>query len=37
MGAAERASQYAMNLWYAVLAVVLLRKQPAALQTRSQV
>jgi len=35
MGAAERASQYATNLWYAVLAVLLLRKQPAALQTRS--
>ena len=28
MGATERASQYAMNLWYAVLAVVLLRRQP---------
>ena len=27
MGAAERASQYAMNVWYAVLAVVLLREQ----------
>jgi hypothetical protein len=27
MGATERASQYATNLWYAVLAVVLLRKQ----------
>jgi hypothetical protein len=26
MGATERASQYAMNLWYAVLAVVLLGK-----------
>jgi hypothetical protein len=30
MGAIERASQYAMNLWYAVLAVLLLRQQPAA-------
>jgi hypothetical protein len=29
MGAVERASQYTMNLWYAVLAVVLLRKQSA--------
>ena len=29
MGATERASQYVMNLWYAVLAVVLLR-QPLA-------
>jgi uncharacterized protein DUF998 len=27
MGATERASQYAMNLWYAVLAVVLLRQR----------
>lgn len=27
MGAAERASQYAMNLWYAVLAVVLMGQQ----------
>ena len=26
MGASERAAQYAMNLWYAVLAVVLLRQ-----------
>jgi hypothetical protein len=30
MGAAERAAQYATNLWYAVLAVMLLRKQPPA-------
>lgn len=30
MGATERASQYAMNVWYAVLAVVLLRRQSAA-------
>ena len=30
MGAAERASQYATNMWYAVLAVVLLRQRPAA-------
>jgi hypothetical protein len=30
MGAAERAAQYATNLWYAVLAAVLLRKQPPA-------
>ena len=28
MGATERASQYAMNLWYAMVAVVLLRRQP---------
>jgi hypothetical protein len=28
MGATERASQYAMNLWYAVLSVVLLYTQP---------
>lgn len=34
MGATERASQYAMNLWYAVLAVVLLRKQLAASRRR---
>jgi hypothetical protein len=27
MGAAERAAQYATNLWYAALAVVLLRRQ----------
>jgi hypothetical protein len=27
MGAVERASQYVMNLWYAVLAIVLLRQQ----------
>jgi Protein of unknown function (DUF998) len=27
MGATERASQYVMNVWYAVLAVVLLREQ----------
>lgn len=30
MGAAERAAQYATNLWYAALAVVLLRKQQAS-------
>ena len=30
MGAAERASQYATNLWYAVLAVMLLRRQRGA-------
>ena len=30
MGATERASQYATNLWYAVLAVVLLRRRTAA-------
>ena len=30
MGATERAGQYATNLWYAVLAVMLLRKQPQA-------
>jgi hypothetical protein len=30
MGASERAAQYATNLWYAVLAVVLLRQQPPA-------
>jgi len=30
MGAMERASQYATNLWYAVLAVMLLRRQPLA-------
>jgi hypothetical protein len=29
MGAMERASQYAMNLWYAVLAVMLLRGRDA--------
>jgi hypothetical protein len=29
MGAFERAAQYATNLWYAVLAVVLLRRHPA--------
>lgn len=28
MGATERAAQYATNLWYAVLAVLLLRQQP---------
>lgn len=27
MGAIERASQYTMNLWYAVLALILLRQQ----------
>lgn len=30
MGATERAAQYATNLWYAVLAVVLLRRQRLA-------
>ena len=30
MGAIERAAQYATNLWYAVLAVVLLRRQRPA-------
>ena len=30
MGATERASQYATNLWYAVLAVVLLRRRTVA-------
>lgn len=35
MGATERASQYATNLWYAVLAVVLLRKELPVRQTRS--
>jgi hypothetical protein len=30
MGATERASQYAMNLWYAVLAVMLLRAETTA-------
>jgi hypothetical protein len=29
MGAVERTGQYVMNLWYAVLAVVLLRRKPA--------
>ena len=33
MGAVERAGQYATNLWYAVLAVVLLRKQAPRLQS----
>jgi len=28
MGATERASQYATNLWYAVLALMLMREQP---------
>jgi hypothetical protein len=35
MGASERAAQYATNLWYAVLAVVLLRGQPTLRRTRS--
>jgi len=35
MGATERASQYATNLWYAVLAVVLLRQQPPVPQAWS--
>ena len=30
MGATERASQYATNLWYAMLAAVLLRERPSA-------
>ena len=30
MGAIERTAQYATNLWYAVLALVLLRRQPTA-------
>ena len=30
MDATERAAQYATNLWYAVLAVVLLREQRRA-------
>jgi hypothetical protein len=30
MGASERAAQYATNLWYATLAVVLRRQQPSA-------
>ena len=30
MGATERASQYATNLWYAVLAVMLLRRRSRA-------
>ena len=34
MGATERAAQYATNLWYAVLAVVLLRKELPATKTR---
>jgi hypothetical protein len=34
MGAAERASQYATNLWYAVLAVFLLQKQSTARHPR---
>ena len=29
MGAAERAGQYTMNLWYAAFAVMLMRRQPA--------
>lgn len=33
MGATERASQYATNLWYAVLAVMLLRKQRSVRET----
>jgi hypothetical protein len=36
MGATERASQYATNLWYAVLAVVLLRQHPSAPPARAQ-
>ena len=34
MGAAERAGQYATNVWYAVLAVVLLRAQRIASRSR---
>jgi hypothetical protein len=34
MGAAERAAQYATNLWYAVFAVVLLRERGGALAER---
>lgn len=35
MGASERAAQYATNLWYGVLAVVLIRRSPPlALSTR---
>ena len=34
MGAAERAGQYTTNLWYAVLAVVLLRKQLTTVSPR---
>ena len=30
MGAVERAAQYAINLWYAVLAVVLVRQSPSS-------
>jgi uncharacterized protein DUF998 len=30
MGAFERAAQYAINLWYAMLAVLLLRQQPSS-------
>jgi hypothetical protein len=32
MGAVERASQYAMNVWYAVFALVLIRQLPAGRQ-----
>jgi hypothetical protein len=35
MGASERASHYAINLWYAVLAVMLLRQQRAATHGRN--
>jgi hypothetical protein len=35
MGAIERASQYAMNVWYAVLAVVLRRGQRSAREARA--
>lgn len=35
MGATERAAQYVTNLWYAVLAVLLLRRQPLGNETFS--
>lgn len=35
MGATERAAQYATNLWYAVLAVVLLRRNASARPARA--
>jgi len=36
MGATERASQYAMNLWYATLAAVLMRINAAAARARTE-
>jgi hypothetical protein len=36
MGAGERASQYAMNLWYAALAAMLLRINAAGARARTQ-